>query len=103
MDKIEAINLAKNYSQLLIKDLNPESVYLYGSYANGNWNSESDIDIAVVVQKLEYDYLKSLNLLYKIRREINNSIEPVLFIKGNDPSGFLESIINSGELIYSKN
>lgn len=103
MDKIEALTIAKKYSELLIESFHPSKVYLYGSFANGNWTSESDIDIAVIVRTLQYDYLKSLNLLYRLRREINDNIEPVLFIEGRDPSGFLESILINGELLYSVN
>jgi predicted nucleotidyltransferase len=103
MDKNEALTIAKKYSDLLIESFHPSKVYLYGSFANGNWTSESDIDIAIVVRSLQYDYLKSLNLLYKLRREIDCNIEPVLFIESRDPSGFLESILKNGELLYSKN
>lgn len=103
MDKNQAIIIAKKYSDLLIEKFNPSKVYLYGSFANDNWNSESDIDIAVIVKSLQFDYLKSLNILYKLRREIDFKIEPVLFIEGKDPSGFLESILKNGKLIYSIN
>ena len=36
----------------------PESIYLFGSYANGNPNSESDIDIYVVVPDSEADIIE---------------------------------------------
>ncbi|MCX6146521.1 MAG: nucleotidyltransferase domain-containing protein [Candidatus Kapabacteria bacterium] len=103
MDKDEALKIVKNYTDLLIENFKPSKIYLYGSFANGNWSSDSDIDVAVVVKSLKLDYLQSLSLLYKIRREINSNIEPTLFIEGKDPSGFLENIINTGEIIYSSN
>jgi len=37
---------------------NPESIYLFGSYANGVPNSDSDIDIYVVVPDSETDTIE---------------------------------------------
>jgi len=103
MDKKEAIEKVKKFSELIREDFKPVKVFLYGSYANGNWNSDSDIDVAVIVKSLSSDYLLSLNLLYKLRRKIDTLIEPILFIEGKDPSGFLSDIKSKGELIYSDN
>jgi predicted nucleotidyltransferase len=103
MDKNDAIKKAKVFSELIKSDFNPSKVFLYGSYANGNWNEDSDIDIAVVVNSLQLDYIASLSLLYKLRRNIDILIEPVLFIEGKDPSGFLAEIEKNGKLIYSIN
>jgi predicted nucleotidyltransferase len=101
MDKNEALKITKEFA-LLIKDiLNPSKVFLYGSYANNQYHENSDIDIAVIVNKLDGNYLTNLSLLYKLRKQINLSIEPVLFIEGKDPSGFLEYIEKTGELAYS--
>jgi len=101
MDKNEALKITKEFA-LLIKDiLNPSKVFLYGSYANNQYHENSDIDIAVIVNRLDGNYLTNLSLLYKLRKQINLSIEPVLFIEGKDPSGFLEYIEKTGELAYS--
>jgi predicted nucleotidyltransferase len=46
----------------------PESIYLFGSYANGNPNIDSDIDIYVVVPDSEVD---TVELGAKIRMDIS--------------------------------
>ena len=40
--------------------------------------------------------------LYKLTVGISTDIEPVLIIDEDDPSGFLESISEYGEIIYSR-
>jgi len=47
---------------------NPESIYLFGSYANGVPNSDSDIDIYVVVPDSETDIIE---LNAKIRTDLS--------------------------------
>lgn len=40
--------------------------------------------------------------LFKLRRSISSDIEPVLLIDEEDPSGFLNSISEYGEVVYSE-
>ena len=44
----------------------------------------SDIDIAVIVERLDDDYFKDTPLLWKLRRKISNLIEPVLLTEDMD-------------------
>jgi len=39
--------------------------------------------------------------LFRLRREIDMRIEPVLLEESNDKSGFLEGILKTGEVIYN--
>jgi len=99
MDKKQALESVKKYS-ILIKDiLNPYKVYLFGSYAKGTWNEFSDIDVAIIFKDLNRDYLDVLQNLYKLRRQVNDNIEPVLLDYYNDPSGFMHDIMENGEEI----
>jgi len=63
---------------------------LFGSYAKGTANSESDIDIANIVDEIKGDYLDNTSLLYKLRRNVDDRIEPILLESGSDPSRFLK-------------
>lgn len=98
MDKEHAIELAKRYKDAVATHLPVKALYLYGSYSKGNYTPDSDIDIAVVVDRLADDYFQDTPLLWKIKRKISNLIEPVLLTE--DMSNPLYSdIIKTGTLI----
>lgn len=78
MDKRKAIELAQRYKAALQKSMPLKALYLYGSFSKGTNTTDSDIDIAVVVDSVKSDYFEDTPLLWKIRRKISNLIEPVL-------------------------
>ena len=96
MDKTEVINKLKRYKKLLSQHMSFKALILYGSYAKGNAKEDSDVDVAIVVDKLSGDYFSTRPLLWKIRREVDDKIEPVLVAKDHDESGFLSEIIKNG-------
>lgn len=99
MDKTEVILKLKKYKKLLSQKMDFEELILFGSYANGNPSEDSDVDVAVVVDKLEGDYFLTRPLLWKIRREVDDRIEPFVFEKKHDESGFLEEVMRTGIVI----
>jgi len=99
MDKIEAISKLARYKVLVSKHFDIENMILFGSYARGNQSEDSDIDVAVVVNSTELDYFTYAPLLWKLRREIDDRIEPILIEKSKDESGFLEEIMRTGVVI----
>ena len=101
MDKSQVLEKAIQYATLVSEKIKPLKVILYGSYAKGNWKEGSDIDIAVVVDTVDGDFLETEAMLYKLRRDIDDRIEPVLFEEENDVSGFLCEILKYGQVIYS--
>ncbi len=96
MDKSEIINKIKRYRLLLDEHFDIESVYLFGSYAKDTFNEDSDIDVAIIVNNLEGDYFLTIPKLWKLRRQIDDRIEPLLFEKNHDRSGFLSEIKKTG-------
>ncbi len=96
MDKKEIINKIQLYSRLLQQHFDLDSVFLFGSYAKGEPGEDSDIDVAVVVDKIQGDYFSYVPLLWKLRRQVDVRIEPILFEKDHDPSGFLSEIKRTG-------
>ncbi len=96
MDKKEAINKVKQYKLLLGKHFDLDSVYLYGSYAKDTNQEDSDIDVAVIVRNISGDFFSVNPLLWKLRRQVDDRIEPFLIDKSNDKSGFLEEIKRTG-------
>lgn len=102
MDKEKVRRLVEEYAKLVVSNMVVNKIILYGSYARGDFRKDSDIDVAVVVPRssISDDILKDMAKLFKLRRSISNDIEPVLLIDEDDPSGFLESISQYGEIIY---
>jgi len=96
MDKNEAIKKVKQYKLLLKNYFNLEAVYLFGSYARDNFREDSDIDVAVIVSNISGDFFSVNPLLWKLRRQVDDRIEPVLIDRNNDRSGFFEEIKRNG-------
>ena len=96
MDNAEVIIKLRQYKKLLSKHMTFEDLILYGSYAKGNAREDSDVDVAIVVNTLSGDYFSTIPLLWKIRREVDDRIEPVLIDKNHDESGFLSEIMKKG-------
>ncbi len=96
MDKNEAINKVRQYRLLLRKYFNFDTVYLFGSFAGDNVREDSDIDVAVIVSDINGDFFSVNPLLWKLRRQVDDRIEPILIDRNNDRSGFLEEIMRNG-------
>jgi len=96
MDKGEAIKKVQAY-RLLLKDyFQLENVYLFGSYAKNTNREDSDIDVAIIVNTIDGDYFSVNSLLWKLRRLIDDRIEPILIEKDFDDANFLEEILKTG-------
>jgi predicted nucleotidyltransferase len=99
MDNREIINKLINYKLLVSKYFDVDQVVLYGSYAKGNQREDSDIDVAIIVNSINQDFFTYAPLLWKLRREIDDRIEPVLIEKNKDESGFLKEVMRTGLVI----
>lgn len=96
MDKNEAINIVRKYKDLLKDNFDFDKIYLYGSYAKNSNKKHSDIDVAIVSSNITDDFFATNPLLWRLRRQIDDRIEPLLIDRNNDPAGFLEEIERSG-------
>jgi predicted nucleotidyltransferase len=96
----KVIEIARLYAQKVRNLLPVEMIILYGSHVKGTATKSSDIDIAVVVNKIRGDYLKLSADLFGLVRGVSNRIEPVLLCRSKDRSGFLKSVIKQGKIIY---
>jgi len=96
MVKPEVISMLERYKKLLAQHMVIDELILYGSYAKGNAHKDSDVDVAVVVDRISGDFFSTRPLLWRLRREIDDRIEPVLVDRSHDESGFLAEIIKNG-------
>lgn len=75
MDKKDAVNIAVKYAYEVKSKYDFVKIILFGSYAKGNYNKDSDIDIAVILK--DYNNLMDVQLdLMRLRRKIDSRIEP---------------------------
>lgn len=101
MDKAEALESVRKYADCVRSSFDVKKIILFGSYAKGTAREDSDIDVAVVFERIDGDFLEVIARLSRLRREIEHRIEPVALEERNDKSGFLGEIIRSGVIIYS--
>ena len=99
MDKKEAIRKLIQYKRLLSQYMSFDKMMLFGSYARGTQREDSDVDVAIIVDEMEGDYFSTRPLLWRIRREVDDRIEPVLLETKHDQGGFLKEIMKNGILI----
>ncbi|MBI5603394.1 MAG: nucleotidyltransferase domain-containing protein [Deltaproteobacteria bacterium] len=76
-------------------------LYLYGSYAKGTQHPESDIDLAVFLDKEDIDGIKDDLELMQLRWDIDLSIEPHAFARSDfdETNPYIKEIITTGERI----
>lgn len=100
MDKVEALNKAKEFSNKAKQFLIFNRAVLFGSYVNGTPREDSDIDIAFIIKNDadNFDYYNMLINLNKLARTIDCRIEPHIFTS-DSKSGFSEVIQLNGEEI----
>jgi len=89
-------NLIYSVKEYLIKKYNCHSIILYGSFANGDYTEESDIDLCVIINSInkrqllqemlyELDYLVDLDIVIFTEEE---------WKKNRDDLSTFASIIN---------
>jgi len=101
MDKATAIKIAKEYINFLTTSFDIESAILFGSYARGNYHDDSDIDIAIILERGN-DIIDTQAEMMKLRRKIDLRIEPHPFFKKdfNHNNPVVNEILQQG--IYIK-
>ncbi len=101
MDKINAINLSIQYLKRL-KDNNIKfsDAWLFGSYAKGLQQTNSDIDLAIILEDKEKTFETEVKLMI-IRQGEETLIEPHAFTKDEFDKNLpiVNQIIKNGERI----
>jgi len=101
MDKINALNIAIQYlKRLKDNNINFSDAWLFGSYAKGLQQANSDIDLAIVLDDKEKSFDTEVKLMI-IRRGEETLIEPHAFTKDEFDKNLpiVNQIINNGERI----
>ena len=77
-----------------------EKAYLFGSYAKDCPKKDSDIDIAIIVNKWIGDYEETIVAIWQLRKKIDFRIEPHIIVPDEDYAGFLPEIQKTGIEIW---
>jgi uncharacterized protein len=75
MDKGEALKIAELYIDTISRKYSILQSFLFGSFAKGNYNEDSDIDVAIVINSVS-DIIDAQIDLMKLRRKVDLRIEP---------------------------
>ena len=100
LDKADARKLAIQYAEEVKKVLTPTAIVLFGSYVDGEPHEWSDIDIAVIINNFQGNWLETASMLCGLTRRVSIDIEPHLLDESSDKSGFVEYVIKTGDVIY---
>jgi predicted nucleotidyltransferase len=101
-EKQNIIGKVRDYSALVKQSKFPmqiEQVYLFGSYAKGHPEADSDIDVALVVRDWVGDYFDVIPLIWRLTEKVDMRIEPHVIVPKEDFAGFLDEVRRTGILI----
>ncbi|MBR6140390.1 MAG: nucleotidyltransferase domain-containing protein [Bacteroidaceae bacterium] len=92
-----ALELVRRYKEAIAPHLDPEmKVMMFGSYAKNCPNEWSDIDVAVIVPKVNVnDWWNTAVSLGRATRNISSYIEPILLESGED-SPIYREVLRTG-------
>jgi uncharacterized protein len=98
MDQKAAIKIAKEYIRFLkYNKYNIQKPYIFGSYANGEFTENSDIDLALIMKNVSNSFTMQIQLM-KLGRKIDTRIEPHPFDEAdfNQSNPFANEILSNG-------
>lgn len=76
---IEIIESVHKYSVAIKDIIDVRKVFLFGSFAKGNHDKKSDIDVCIVADGIENNFAAMLEIAPKVL-DIDLRIEPVVFL-----------------------
>jgi hypothetical protein len=97
--------LLQRISELIVTACDPEKIVLFGSYAKGMQNVDSDMDILVIgnfqgSRLLLGQELRQLLHGYPVRIDLHVATPRDVESESSKPFGFLSSILASGVVLY---
>ena len=95
----EIADIVDKYIAIVKENYDVVAIILFGSYAKGTENEDSDIDIAVVTDDIKTDKFDEEVKLTLLRRKIDSRIEPhIIKVEDyeNDETPFVVEVKNTG-------
>ena len=98
MDKERAFEVVRKYIAYLRRSkFSVQKAYIFGSYANGRFHDDSDIDLAIVINGVPNSFTMQVRLM-KLSRKFDSRIEPHPFDTAdfNSSNPFANEILAKG-------
>lgn len=97
-------NIIKTLKNFFSKEKDVLFCYLFGSFSYQNFNTESDIDIAVFLdeKKIKNFFQKRLELIAKLSRLLKKETD-VIILNDQHSLFFKYVILKEGKLIFERN
>ena len=98
-NRADIVKKVRKYQSLVKQSSFPmeiDKVYLFGSHAKGNPRKDSDIDVALVVNKWQGDYFDVIPPIWKLTEQVDYRIEPHVIVPEEDYAGLLDEIKHTG-------
>jgi len=99
--------LKKEIVDKITSSVNPDKIFLFGSYAYGSPTPDSDLDLAVIMENVPSKHKESVKL-YKLLKGIDlpkdiivSSREEFEFYK-NEPGSVFKTINEKGVVLYAR-
>jgi predicted nucleotidyltransferase len=98
----------QSISDLIVHCCDPDGVLLFGSYAKGQANVESDVDLLVIGNFRESAYLRGdevrqiLRRRYPIRVDLHFVTREEVAGAAGSPHSFLGSVLPTGVYLYRR-
>ena len=99
MTKNEVIEILRKYIYLLrAEGISVDKAFLYGSYLSNTATNDSDIDLTIVMEDENDDYLAGK--IWSLTKKVNSKIEPYLVgqdrFYNNDNSPLIDLVKSTG-------
>ncbi|MFA6291737.1 MAG: nucleotidyltransferase domain-containing protein [Victivallales bacterium] len=94
----------KMYADVVAREFKPEKIILFGSYAWGNSSEDSDVDLLVVIPKVDNTVSKAVEIRLKtgtrFPMDIIVSTPEKISKRISMGDSFMKNIITKGKLLY---
>ena len=102
----EVFDRIARYKEKVVRELNPKRVILFGSFARGDFNEGSDVDL-IVIGDWKQDFLDRIKVLLDLNR-FGLPLEPVGYTEEElekmlaEGNRFITEVLTTGKVIYRR-
>jgi predicted nucleotidyltransferase len=100
---IDFVQVAKPEEKILAIDPNALSIALYGSYASGSFDEESDVDLIVITPSKKEVYIELIKMLEnQLGKEVNLAIFKLSEWRNlaKEEDAFYKNVVSNNVLLY---